>query len=348
MRCARIITAFILTSALVCCLCIPLSAAALEEKIIIDCCEASYGKQYFKMYYPQVNRDNYAFPQIKNPYDGDVENPPTLSAITLLGYTNTGIDWKEGYIYTFNFTVACALIEDNVIPTISLGIASLTNDGSAISEYYSIGDITYTYNKTGNSTNGYTYTYSITSVVKVDSDFGIGPIADYHNTYVALNIAGIFQHSSANVTVLANRMKAIKSIGEDAYYQASLDAIEGLPQSEYDYIYNSMPDETGEVETIKGQFIEVLAVFNPDLEALAQALTTDVARPCVFLPSVVIPFMDIEVWDNQIFYVDSYLNKMNPNIMSALESMLFFVRSVALFTFITVGLYKMIRMEWWT
>lgn len=347
MRYTRVIASVICATLILIVFIIPISAVATEQKLIIDSCEASYRNQYFEVYYPQINRDNYVFPQIKNPYNGDVDNPPQLSSITLLGYTNPYIDWKEGYIYTFNYTVAVALVQEDVYPTITLGLATTTDRGT-IAQYAPIGDVTYTYSKNGNSSQGFTYTYSITSVVKVDSSFNNGNMEDYNYTYVALTIDGIFNQSSANVTVLANRMKVTKAIGEDAYYQASLDAIEGLPQSEYDYIYNSMPDETGEVETIKGQFIEVLAVFNPDLEALAQALTTDVARPCVFLPSVVIPFMDIEVWDNQIFYVDSYLNKMNPNIMSALESMLFFVRTVALFTFITVGLYKMIRMEWWT
>lgn len=347
MRYSRIIASVICSTLIFIVFVIPISAVATEQKIIIDSCEASYRNQYFEVYYPQVNRDNYVFPQIKNPYNGDVDNPPQLSSITLLGYTNPYIDWKEGYIYTFNYTVAVALVQEDVYPTITLGLATTTDSGT-IAQYAPIGDVTYTYNKTGNSSQGYTYTYSITSVVKVDSSFNNGNIEDYNRTYVALNIDGIFNQSSANVTVLANRMKVIKSIGEDAYYQASLDAIENLPQSEYDYIYNSMPDETGEVETIKGQFIEVLAGFNPDLEAFAQALTTDVARPCVFLPSVVIPFMDIEIWENQIFYVDSYLDQMNPNIMTALESMLFFIRTVALLTFITVGLYKMIKMEWWT
>lgn len=346
MRYTRFIASIILATIICILLVIPSSAVATEQKIIIDSCEASYRNQYFEMYYPQVNRDNYVFPQIKNPYNGDVENPPQLSKVTLIGYTDPHIDWKEGYIYTFNYTVAVALVQESVTPTITLGLASLNNSGT-ISQYTPIGDVTFTYNKTGTSSQGFTYTYSITSVVKVDSSFDNGNMEDYNKSYVCLTIDGIFNQSSANVTVLANRMKVTKSIGEDAYYQASIDAIEGLPESEYDYIYNKMPDESGEVEVIKGKFIQILGVFDQDIALLLSALNTDVARPCIYMPRVIIPILDIEVWEAQIFYFDTYLNSLNPNIMIALDPMLYFIRMVVFFGFATYTIYKMIRLEWW-
>lgn len=346
MRYSRLITSAVLATLICFLLIVPSSAVATEQKIIIDSCEASYKNQYFQVYYPQVNRDNYVFPQIKNPYDGDVDNPPALSSVTLLGYTDPYIDWKEGYIYTFNYTVAVALVQEDVYPTITLALATTTSSGT-IAQYSPIGDVTYTYTKTGTQNQGFTYTYTITSVVKVDSSFNNGNIEDYNLTYVALTIDGIFQHSSANVTVLSNRMKVTKSIGEDAYYQASIDAIEGLPQSEYDYIYNSMPDEAGEVEVIKGKFIQILGVFDQDIALLLSALNTDIARPCIYLPRVIIPILDIEVWEAQIFYVDDYLDSLNPNIMVALDPMLYFIRMVVFFGFATFTIYKMIRLEWW-
>lgn len=348
MRYSLLIASLVLATLISILLVVPSSAAAVEDEIIIDFLEADYKGQYFVMHTPQVNRKNYVFPAIKNPYNGNVDNPPTLSAITLLGYPNSGpVVWKEGYIYTFNYTVAVGLISNDVIPEITFGIATLLDDYSAISDYTALSDVTYTYNMNGTDSSGYTATYSITAVVKVDDSFNNGGIEDYNNTFLALTIRNVFMHSSSNVTVLANRMKMTKAIGEDAYYQASLDAIENLPKSEYDYIYNSMPDETGEVETIYGDFLDILSVFDSDIEALSALLNTQVARPCVYLPSVVIPFMDIEVWDSHIFYVDDYLNEMNPNIMGSLDAMLYLIRTVALFTFVTVGLYRMIRLEWW-
>lgn len=347
MRYTRIIASVICATLILFSLIIPISAAATEQKIIIESCEASYRNQYFEVYYPQTNRDNYVFPQIKNPYNGEVDNPPQLSSITLLGYTDPYIDWKEGYIYTFNYTVAIALVQENVYPTISLGIATTTDTGN-ISQFVSVGDVTYTYSKNGTSSQGFTYTYSITSVVKVDSTFNNGNIEDYSNTYVALTIDGIFNQSSANVTVLANRMKVTKAIGEDAYYQASLDAIENLPQSEYDYIYNSMPDSEGEADVVIGDINEVYGQFNPFFNQITNLFQSDVAKPCVYLPKVEVPILNIKIFEPHVFYIDDYLNSMDSGIMEHIEVVVWFIRFVACVGFLYVGFYKITRIEWWT
>lgn len=341
MRYSRPIASVVLATFLVFCLTFNTFSASVPTALEVYKASVYYapsvqgGSGIYEEIEPKYNETNVEFtiPEHSGEFDGN-----NLRSIGVLFYApNYEIDLQRGYIYTFNFTYRINNID--ILPEQYVLQFGVCNDD--MSQTAPLADIVFNYAKKGTY-----YEYYCTAVVDVKSNFDFSYVAPPQELVYYLDIIGDWKEGST--VILRNYTQTVtKSVGEEAYYQASLDAIEGLPQSEYDYIYNSMPDEEGEINTVKGQFIDVLAVFDEDLAVLTQALTSDVARPCVYLPKVAFPFLDVQVWDAHIFYIDDYLDSLNPNIMVALEPMLYFIRMVVFFGFITYTIYKMIKLEWW-
>ncbi|MBQ2846046.1 MAG: hypothetical protein IJE75_02795, partial [Firmicutes bacterium] len=87
--------------------------------------------------------------------------------------------------------------------------------------------------------------------------------------------------------------------------------------------------------------------FSPELERAKDLFTSDIARPCVYVPDIDIPILDIHVMDQGVLFLDSYLNNMSTSILAWIDVLLWFIRFVACATFTTVTWYKMARIEWW-
>lgn len=344
MRYTRIITAFVLTASLILLLAFSVFAEGGEtQNIIISYIEGEYQSSNYVLYSPtSIRNGRYIFANIKQNVIEDDQQKNLMSA-SILGYAeNAIVDWQQGYIYTFNYQVTISGINPTNIPTFTLGISTLSSDQSHISLYQPLGDCTYTYSSTNNSAS-----YSITCVVEVNENFDNGGIENYNRTFITLSIANSFLNADSTIIIDTSNITVNKAIGEDAYYQASLDAIHNLPQSEYGFIYNSMPNAEGEIDVIQGEILDVLSAYDTDIQQLVAMLNVEESRPCLYLPEVHLPFLDVHIWDNHIFYFDDYLNSMNSQIMVYINTFVTFIRFVLFITFVTVTSYKLTRIEWW-
>ena len=310
MRYSRFIASVVLASLLVLILTFNTFAVAVPSALDVYKASLYYapsvqgGSGIYDEIDPVFNSTNVEFriPQHSGEFDGNSLRSVSVLFYNLSGFEN--VELQRGYIYTFNFTFRINNV-DIQPDDFELGFG-VCNDDMSLSAPLS--DVIFNYAKK----NSY-YEFYCTAVVDVKSDFDFSYVGSPSDLLYYLEIIGKWKEGST-VTLRNYTQTVTKSVGEEAYYQASLDAIQGLPQSEYDYIYNSMPDEEGEVNTIKGKFIDILAVFDSDIATLTQALTTDIARPCVYMPKVAFPFLDVQVWDAHIFYIDDYLDSLNPNI----------------------------------
>lgn len=343
MRYSRIIAAIVLSSALIFSLCI----TAFAAPAVVDPLYCDSGVAYFIPlnsssgkwvdYEPTLNdeRDVFKFSNLPNTLvDGNYEY--SFKSFAFLLYpTNYEVEFESGYIYTYTFTIKSTRVSDPTNVGFEFGVCE-----SGFLNAYPLADVVYTYTTTGAST----VTYCITATVHVDDTLKQSIILDPDSAYLYLNMTS--EWSSA-FTLTASYMNMRKAVGEDAYYQASLDAIENLPDSEYNYILNKMPDAEGELTVMSGELLDIMAEFSPELKRGRDLFTSDLARPCVYLPDIDIPFLKIHVMDKGVRYLDTYLNEMNPMILEWIAVVLNFVRLVVCVTFFTSTWYKMARIEWW-
>lgn len=198
--------------------------------------------------------------------------------------------------------------------------------------------------------------------------------------YISVEIGGSFE---GNIRVQNMNCKVIDSYGEDAFYDANISALQDLKsatedqtlqmneaagdivesnervesainnmwENEYLYVENAMPDSLTDVEDITGG----IEAINTSLETLYygqlfEILTIGMAqsRPVLYIPDVDIPFLNINAMKAGFFYVDTELDKLNPNIMSTMNVLVVFIRWTTLVTICTVTIYKLYRLEWWT
>lgn len=341
MRNSRLVASVILATFLIFALVVNTFSATVPEELDVYKASLYYapstqgGSGVYDEIEPTFNSTNATFTIPE--HNGDFSGNNLRSVGVLFYHTSSKLEFNRGYIYTFNFTFRMNNID--ILPEQYILEFGVCNDDMSLTA--PVADVVFNYTKKATY-----YEFYATAVVDVKSDLNFAYVAPPDELVYYLDIIGDWKPGST-VTLRNYTQTVTKSVGEEAYYQASLDAIKGLPQSEYDYIYNNMPDEMGEVEVIKGKFIQILAVFDQDIALLLGALTTDEARPCIYLPRVEIPILDIKVWEAQIFYFDDYLDSLNPNIMIALDPMLYFIRMVVFFGFATYTVYKIIRLEWW-
>lgn len=379
MRITRFIIAFILTASLIFCLVLNVSAGGEE---VSDLYLPMLDVIYFRGGSPSIEEMFFADPNAGGNFNyfipGTIMNDQLeyqVRSAALLGYPETDLSlWQQGYIYTFTYElrISTSAVPDPDFVTFQFGIA--TSDGLVIQDVYVLSDVIFTYDIAGS----FTYFY-VSSIVYVDENFKTGNISSsLDDTYVYLEFS-LYESSSVNIGIRTADCKVIKAIGEDAYYQASIDAlndlnssvsrvdssvnqvnnsvnelnqsVEALPEAtvnaEHEFIYNSMPDAEGDIDVIKGDILAILSVYDTDIQQLYYALNNQQARPVLYLPKVEIPFLNIHLWDSQFFYVDAYLNSMNSQIMEYINIVVIFIRIIAIAAFATIGLYRMSRIEWW-
>lgn len=380
MRIARIVITVILTATLILSLSVSTLAASENESLFIYGINCLYqGSAGLPSSYQEVTY--YDDPTSVGVYQFII--PSTImqdqleynaKSLNILGNTNSIELWNQGYIYTFYYEIRInnASVPETTAVTFTFGVASL-GEGDYISKFQDLGDVIYTYNVASSFT-----TYYVTSTVYVDENFNGGNVGNLSDSFTSLEMS-IFEQGTVNISVRLSNVKVQKAIGEDAYYQASVDAlndlnssvsrvdssvnqvnnsvnelnqsVEALPEAtvnaEHEFIYNSMPDAEGDIDVIKGDILAILSVYDTDIQQLYYALNNQQARPVLYLPEVEIPFLDIHLWDSQFFYVDAYLNSMNSQIMEYINIVVIFIRIIAIAAFATVGLYRMSRVEWW-
>lgn len=343
MRYSRIIAAIVFSSALILACVFP-SSANETDKLVCDSgvghfVSANSSLDKWVDYIPDHNSnlDSYTFPNIPEGItSGNTEY--AFNSFTFLTYSyDTSVTLERGYIYTFNFQISSTQISSsNASRTVfSFGMCE---DG--YTNGLPLSSVTYTY-----STKAGRTIFNCTAIVNVDGsiDFS-GLTSNDAELYYYLQMSSPWSDS---FTLTASNMTKVKSLGEESYYQASVDAIKGLPESEYNYILNKMPDAEGELTVMSGELLDIMAEFSPELKRGRDLFTSDVARPCVYLPDIDIPFLNIHVMDKGVRYLDTYLNEMNPMILEWIAVVLNFVRLVVCVTFFTSTWYKMARIEWW-
>lgn len=340
MRSSRIIAAVILSTILILALAVNTFAASITQDLDINYASLYYkplvqgASPLYDLLDPRFT-SSYTYFDISNT-QGEYENYE-LASIQILMFPAdmSNINLERGYIYTFDFTIRFNKL--NIEPQDYIFGFGVANEDASLTA--PLGDAVFTYNKTGSY-----YEFYVTFVVNVEKNLDFSYVGEDEDLYYYLDIIGSW---SDELQLRSYKQTVTKAVGEEAYYQASLDAINGLPQSEYDFVYNSMPDSEGEAQVLIGDIEEMYAQFNPWLNQITTLFSSDVSRPCLYIPEVVIPFLDIKVFDSQIFYVDDYLNNMNADILPKIEILVWFVRFVGCVTFVYYTYYKVVRIEWW-
>lgn len=355
MRYSRILAAFILTTSLIILLVIPSSAAEVYDLYVCDAWlyyqPDQGGDPIYTNVLPDVNDDG-TFTFNLTEHINDNGNQTDLRSIAILMYPEDigYVECERGYIYTYNFTVRMTRVTNPSDFYFEFGICD-----SSFTEVIPMADVTYSYSGTSAMK-----TYSCTAVMYIDDTFSFGSLKEDIDTLCCyLDITGTW---SGDVTLRNLEQRVSKAVGEDAYYEASLEAINNLPQSEYDFVMSKMPDEQGMADNVNGDIDDMLNEVKLEINGFYDIITAiNYNEPLIYFPSINIPLGDgvnIDVINDTPMrnYIDgegffrplAMLASMNGNIVSWINTFVVFIRFVAVIGFLTVGLYKMLHVEWWT
>lgn len=377
MRIARFVAAFIFATSLIISLIIPASAAAETTSLYCDVGVANYtapGQEGLWIdHYPTVNDDDTIFTFSSVPQtvtqDGVDYSAYTFTFVCYpveAGGGSLPLTFEQGYVYTFNFSVLSTRLLDPELTSFSFGICQ-----EGFTDAMPLSEVVYTIeNVTSNQKR-----YHITTTVNVDASFPLSSMPDPNDTYVYLQMGSDW---TADFRLSASQMTQKKSVGEDAYYQASLDAIENLPQSEYEFTLNKLPDAEGDVELIKGNLDEIteeLHLITSDLYDVIMGIESN--EPLLYFPPMKIPWPSVSEEgvvtfdktladlrtegymgnsiDGQGFFhpltlikqATGYVEGAESNPLEWLNIALAFVRVFFSISFVTLTLDNMLRIEWW-
>lgn len=304
-------------------------------------------------------------------YLDDTLDDPTHKAQSLgiqyqNSHSNSGtFEFEEGMIYTFSgeFYVSSSATE---IFDVGFYLANLayTNNIAIpnMSIYYTV------------ATRAGRKTINWEAVVEATAELTSPEFAQFG--YISVEFNGSFEGA---IRVQNLTCKAINSYGEKAFYDANIDALKGLKEStesqtlvindvgesivesntevkqaienmwddEYTFVSDKLPDTDTEANGIFENISDILSVNGGIVDTVYSMLTIDEARPCIYLPKVYIPILNIDVWDEGILYFDSLLNNLNPNILTILNPALILIRIIAVLAFMLGGVFKMVRTEYW-
>lgn len=346
MRYTRVLIAFVLTSALIFLFSFNVFASELKDLFVQDAWlyympNTDSNEAIYSNVVPTDNGDG-TFTFALTEHINDNGNQTDLRSIAVLMYLDDGsnFDFEYGYIYTYNFTFTMTKVDD---PDMYLEFGFCD---ASWSDAIPFSSVTYTYEYNSRQR---LYQYFCTAVLYVDDNFSLGSLNDDVSSLCCyIDITGSW---TGDLTLINKQQTVTKAIGEDAYYQASLDAINQLPQSEYNYIMSLMPDSEGEVELVQGTISDIDDQLRLNYYDSLSGFFTEgmaISRPVVYMPSIHIPILDIHVRDAGFFYIDDFLNSMNPNIMASLETLAIVIRWFTLITICTVTFYKWVRLDWWS
>lgn len=345
MRYTRIVAAFVFSATLIFSLCLTSFAAPAAT----DSLYCSYGVAYFSplnssagkwVDYDPVVSDNdtrFTFSNLPaNLISGNYEY--SFNSFSFLLTPNSSpVEFENGYVYSYEFQIRST---KNTNPNLTGFQFGVCTDG--FNDAVPLADVVYTYDFSGSTT----VNYYVTVTLNVDSSFPASSVPHPDEAYIYLLIGTEW---SDTFSLIASKMSVTKSVGEGAYYQASIDAIENLPQTEYDYILSKMPDDQGYIDTISGDLTIMHNYFISHTDSIAYLYNyLDTARPCMYIPDVKVPFFkNLNIVEDQIFYFDTYLNQMNTDIMPKVNIVVIAIRIFLVMTFLTTSIWKMVRVEWW-
>lgn len=351
MRYSRIVAAVVFTSALILALALPSQAAAVTDTLYCDSAVGYYqplnstaGK--WEDFTPSVGTsgDRFTFSGIPNVLvSGNYEY--SFDHIAFLMYPNNEeLSFQDGYVYTYNFTIRSTMVSTPDLTSFQFGVCL-----EGYSDALPLADVVYTYDLQGSST----VYYYVTATVNVDDTFPQTTLPNPNDAYLYLRMGSEWTNT---FSLVASELTMRKAVGEGAYYQASLDAIENLPNTEYDFILNKMPDAEGQVEAIKGEVDDITRELNVYItDVLGVLAGIEANEPLVYFPEITIPILDININSMIQDYVgsDGYfrplsmINDIAPSAIGYINVGRYFLQVVLAVSFITIGLDKMLKIEWW-
>lgn len=353
MRYTRFIASIVFTSSLIFSLCLTSFSAAVEDTLYCESGVAHYtpmnssGDKWVD-YTPSVNAtaERFTFSNLPNVLvQGNYEY--SFNSFTFLMYPNNeDSTFVDGYVYTYNFTVRSTKVSNVELTSFQFGVCR-----EGFTDAHPLADVVYTYDLQGSST----VYYYVTATVNVDDSFTASRLPNANDAFLYLQIATEW---SDTFSLIASDLTMKKSAGEGAYYQASLDAIDNLPNTEYDFTMTKMPDAEGTVAKIKGDADAMTEELNLQLTNAFGVLTgISGEEPLVYMPKMNIPILNLDLEDYMGNYIDgngyfrplSLIGDMNPSgqALAVLDLARRFLSIVFCFTFCTVGLEKMLKIEWW-
>lgn len=354
MRYSRIIAAIVFSSALIFILCTSVFASpALEDTLY-----CYYGVGYYapmnsnvgkwQDFDPTVNDSSsvFAFNGIPDVLiDGNYEYSFQRFAF-MMAPDNIELSFENGYIYTFNFTIKSTKNSDPSQTHFEFGVSE-----EGFTNALSLGNVVFNYDIRGTTT----VTYYVTVTIYVDDTFPANSVPHPDDAYVYLELRTEW---SDTFTLTASNLTMKKAVGEGAYYQASLDAIENLPNTEYDFTLNKMPDAEGVVEVIKGDADAITNELNLQLtDALGVFTGISGEEPLIYMPKMKIPILNLDLADYTEGYIsqDGYFKPLamiqdmdkSGQAMAGIELARKFLQLTFVFAFATIGIEKMLKIEWW-
>lgn len=123
------------------------------------------------------------------------------------------------------------------------------------------------------------------------------------------------------------------------------DAIDSMWENEYNFVTDMLPgtdDAEGDVNNILEQFEDSTG----SLQILFEACTTDDDNPCILLPKISIPFLDIDIYEGGYFYPLDYLNTMSNKFESPLKIIKAVCNGVAFIGFVYYVMKQFNFKEW--
>lgn len=353
MRYTRFIAALVFSSALILSLVLSSSAAAYTDTLY-----CSYGVAYFAPlnstagkwvdYNPTVSSDETKFTFSSLPANlvsGNYEYSFDSFSF-LLTPNNSYVEFENGYIYSYEFEIRSTKNTNPDMTGFQFGVCT-----EGFNDAIPLADVIYTYDKSGSTT----INYYVSVTLNVDSSFPANSIPHPDEAFIYLRIATEW---SDTFSLIASSMSVKKSVGEGAYYQASLDAIENLPNTEYDFTLNKMPDAEGTVEKIKGDADVMTEELNLQLVNLLGVFSgISGEEPLIYMPKMKIPILNLDLADYTEGYIsqDGYFKPLSMiqdmdksgQAMAGIELARKFIQITFVIGFATIGLEKMLKIEWW-
>ena len=123
------------------------------------------------------------------------------------------------------------------------------------------------------------------------------------------------------------------------------DAIDNMWENEYNFVTNMLPSTDESEEEVDGVLDELENAKN-SLQVLYEACTTDDDNPCVLLPEIHVPIMDIDVYEGGYFYPIDYLMQMNNKFEQPLKIIKGVCNGISLIGFVFFLIKQFNFKEW--
>lgn len=290
----------------------------------------------------------------------------------MISFTDAGSKFllEYGHTYTLSGAFSVSYLDPNT--TNSMDFVMATNN--ATNQMNLPMDVAVYFSE---QVRGYQTVISFTIVFEVNEELP----PDFSNKF-AYPAIDFYCHATNNVSVNFDvrgvKMKVSSEIGEKAFYQANIDALEELNrttadqtlqinqtgqqiiesnedvknaidnmwENEYEFTSGLMPD-TGEAQGGVDDTISGLEASKDAINTLFNAINTTDEEPCIELPTVHFPFIDVTLEGfGGRFYPLQYLAGMNANIVPIITGIKYVVRGIGYVGLVFFTLKQFNFKEW--